>query len=57
MVVAYGLWCQNGVLFSDSLAFTKTKICKQHANSALINIGELSAFVTEWRGTNRHGQI
>ena len=27
----YGLRCQNGVLVSDSFAFTKTKSCKQHA--------------------------
>ena len=27
----YGLWCQNGVMVSDSFDFRKTKSCRQHA--------------------------
>ena len=50
----YSLWSKNGVLLSDSFAFTKPKSCKQTCSlSAVINVGDLSAFVTEWQGANR----
>ena len=50
----YSLWSKNGVLLSDSFAFTKPKSCKQTCSlSAVINVGDLSAFVTEWLGKNR----
>ena len=44
----YGLLCQKGVMVSGFFAFRKTKSCRQHA---MLNVGDLRAFVTEWQGT------
>ena len=49
----YGLQCKDGVMVSDSLAFSKTKSCRQRALSAEFDVGDLTAFVTEWWGANR----
>ena len=38
-------------MVSDSFACWKTKNCSQHALSAVVEVGDLSAFVIEWWGT------
>ena len=48
----YGFQCKDGVMVSDSLAFRITKSCRQHALSAEFDVGDLSAFVTEWCWAN-----
>ena len=42
----------NGVMVSDSVAFSKNKSCRQHASSAEVDVGDSSSFLTEWWGTN-----
>ena len=50
----YGLRCQNRVMVSDSFVFRKTKSCTQHSFLVLrFDVGDLSAFVTESRGSSR----
>ena len=34
----------------DFFAFKKTKSCRQHALSAMVDFGGLSAFVNKWQG-------
>ena len=50
----YSLRCQIGVMISDSFAFRETKNCRQHPLLVLrsLDVGDLSAYVTEWRGAN-----
>ena len=51
---SYSLWCQNGVMFSDSFATNNPKIFRQYALLVLrLTLSDLSAFVTELQGENR----